>query len=55
MEDWRHPSDLAQRHAQDRGLGSRIGLEDTLVLPDGRPARGNAELVSHARQLETDR
>ncbi|MFJ3211717.1 3-keto-5-aminohexanoate cleavage protein [Streptomyces flaveolus] len=27
------------------GLATRIGLEDTLFLPDGRPARSNAELV----------
>jgi uncharacterized protein (DUF849 family) len=27
------------------GLATRIGLEDTLLLPDGRPARSNAELV----------
>ena len=29
-----------------RGYGMRIGFEDTLVLPDGRVARSNAELVS---------
>ena len=28
-----------------RGYGLRIGFEDTLVLPDGRVARSNAELV----------
>ncbi|MFF4589401.1 3-keto-5-aminohexanoate cleavage protein [Streptomyces sp. NPDC001388] len=27
------------------GLATRVGLEDTLVLPDGRRARSNAELV----------
>jgi uncharacterized protein (DUF849 family) len=32
-------------------LQARIGLEDTLVLPDGSPARGNAELVTVARVL----
>jgi uncharacterized protein (DUF849 family) len=31
-----------------RGYGVRIGLEDTLVLPDGRMARDNAELVIEA-------
>jgi uncharacterized protein (DUF849 family) len=31
-----------------RGYGVRIGLEDTLVLPDGRIARDNAELVAEA-------
>lgn len=30
------------------GLGRRIGLEDTLLLPDGRRARSNAELVAAA-------
>jgi uncharacterized protein (DUF849 family) len=28
------------------GLATRIGLEDTLVLPDGRPAGSNADLVA---------
>jgi uncharacterized protein (DUF849 family) len=31
-----------------RGLAGRIGLEDTLVLPDGSPAAGNADLVRAA-------
>ena len=30
------------------GLGTRIGLEDTLVLPDGQPAVSNAQLVAEA-------
>lgn len=30
------------------GLAARIGLEDTLLLPDGQPARSNAELVTAA-------
>jgi uncharacterized protein (DUF849 family) len=30
------------------GYATRIGLEDTLVLPDGRTARDNAELVAAA-------
>jgi uncharacterized protein (DUF849 family) len=30
------------------GWDVRVGLEDTLVLPDGRVARDNAELVSAA-------
>ncbi|MFD2764663.1 3-keto-5-aminohexanoate cleavage protein [Micromonospora eburnea] len=34
-----------------RGLDTRIGLEDTLVLPDGRPAPDNAVLVAAARSL----
>ncbi|MGA4842940.1 3-keto-5-aminohexanoate cleavage protein [Streptomyces sp. G45] len=37
--------------AARRGLASRVGLEDTLVLPDGRRARSNAELVSAALAL----
>jgi hypothetical protein len=36
------------------GLDIRIGLEDTLALPDGRRARDNADLVAlacdHARR-----
>ena len=31
-----------------RGYGVRIGLEDTLSLPDGSIARGNVELVAEA-------
>jgi uncharacterized protein (DUF849 family) len=31
-----------------RGYGVRIGLEDTLTLPDGSIARGNVELVAEA-------
>jgi uncharacterized protein (DUF849 family) len=34
--------------AVGRGHGIRTGLEDTTVLPDGRPARDNAELVRAA-------
>jgi uncharacterized protein (DUF849 family) len=33
------------------GLDVRVGLEDVLVLPDGRVAAGNAELVSAAMAL----
>jgi uncharacterized protein (DUF849 family) len=33
-----------------RGYDVRIGLEDTLRLPDGRIARDNAELVAAARE-----
>jgi len=35
-------------HAGVRGLQTRIGLEDTLLLPDGSIAPGNAELVAAA-------
>jgi uncharacterized protein (DUF849 family) len=31
-----------------RGSDVRIGLEDTLVMPDGRTARDNVELVTEA-------
>ncbi|HLW46840.1 MAG TPA: 3-keto-5-aminohexanoate cleavage protein [bacterium] len=34
--------------ALDRARDIRIGLEDTLYLPDGRRARGNADLVAEA-------
>jgi uncharacterized protein (DUF849 family) len=34
-----------------RGHGIRTGLEDTPVLPDGRPAPGNAALVSAAAAM----
>jgi uncharacterized protein (DUF849 family) len=34
-----------------RGRDVRIGLEDVLTLPDGRPASGNAELVATAVRL----
>jgi uncharacterized protein (DUF849 family) len=34
--------------AARRGYDMRIGLEDVLTLPDGRQAKGNAELVAEA-------
>ena len=34
--------------ARERGLDARIGLEDTLTLPDGAPAPDNASLVAAA-------
>ncbi|MFJ3673090.1 3-keto-5-aminohexanoate cleavage protein [Streptomyces sp. NPDC090106] len=39
------------RLARRLGLATRIGLEDTLFLPDGEPASSNAELVAAARAL----
>ena len=39
--------------AARRGLATRIGLEDVLVLPDGRPAPDNAALVRAARAAVT--
>ncbi len=38
--------------ALQRGYDTRIGLEDTLVLPSGSRTSGNAELVSVARELQ---
>ena len=38
-----------------RGLDTRIGLEDVLVLPDGSPATDNAALVAAARALGAGR
>jgi uncharacterized protein (DUF849 family) len=37
--------------AAKRGYDTRIGFEDTLRLPDGSPASGNAELVRTARDI----
>ena len=37
--------------AAREGLPTRIGLEDTLAGPDGRPASGNAELVRCALEM----
>jgi hypothetical protein len=36
------------RLAGERGLDTRIGLEDTLLLPDGSPAPDNEALVAAA-------
>jgi uncharacterized protein (DUF849 family) len=41
--------------ALDRGLAVRIGLEDTLRLPDGSVAPDNAALVAAARRLAEER
>jgi uncharacterized protein (DUF849 family) len=40
--------------AADAGIDVRVGLEDTLVLPDGSPAAGNAELVAAAVEMAQD-
>ncbi|MGZ8798137.1 MAG: 3-keto-5-aminohexanoate cleavage protein, partial [Thermoanaerobaculia bacterium] len=37
--------------AARRKWDTRVGLEDTLVLPDGSPARSNAQLVEAARSV----
>jgi uncharacterized protein (DUF849 family) len=39
------------RRAAARGHGIRTGLEDTPILPDGRVASGNGELVAAASLL----
>jgi uncharacterized protein (DUF849 family) len=39
------------RRAGSDGFDARIGLEDTLTLPDGTAASGNAELVRCALEL----
>lgn len=41
------------RLAGARGLDARIGLEDTLLLPDGSPAPSNAALATAARKILT--
>jgi uncharacterized protein (DUF849 family) len=41
------------RRALGRGHGIRTGLEDTTVLPDGRLAADNADLVQAAVRLAT--
>jgi uncharacterized protein (DUF849 family) len=41
----------ALRHAADRGLATRIGLEDTLELPDGTLAPDNRALVEAAVEI----
>jgi uncharacterized protein (DUF849 family) len=38
-------------HAGRHGLQTRIGMEDTLLMPDGATAPGNAALVSAAIEL----
>jgi uncharacterized protein (DUF849 family) len=42
------------RAAVTAGVDVRVGLEDVLVLPDGRVAAGNAELVEAALSLRDD-
>jgi uncharacterized protein (DUF849 family) len=41
---------VSERGAR-RGHGIRTGLEDTTVMPDGTPARDNAELVRESKRL----
>jgi len=39
------------RRGLERGHGIRTGLEDTTLLPDGKQARDNADLVAAAARL----
>jgi len=39
------------RRGLERGHGIRTGLEDITLLPDGKPARDNADLVAAAARL----
>jgi uncharacterized protein (DUF849 family) len=39
------------RRALERGHGIRTGLEDITMLPDGSPARDNADLVAAAARM----
>jgi len=39
------------RRALERGHGIRTGLEDITLLPDGKPARDNTDLVAAAARL----
>lgn len=40
------------RMAIRKGYQTRMGLEDTLTLPNGDKARSNMELIEHARQIK---
>jgi len=55
IEQVHHGDGLARwavnRRDLERGHGIRTGLEDTTVLPDGRPARDNAALVRAAAMI----
>jgi uncharacterized protein (DUF849 family) len=55
LEQVHHGYDRAcwavNRRALGRGHGIRTGLEDVVLLPDGRQARDNADLVAAAAQL----
>jgi uncharacterized protein (DUF849 family) len=55
LEQVHHGYDIAcwavNRRGLDRGHGIRTGLEDITLLPDGKPARDNADLVAAAARL----
>ncbi|MDP9344641.1 MAG: 3-keto-5-aminohexanoate cleavage protein [Actinomycetota bacterium] len=56
LEQVHHGDDLAgwavMRRAYERGYGTRAGIEDMTVLPDGSPAPDNAALVRAAVALQ---
>jgi uncharacterized protein (DUF849 family) len=43
------------QYALESGWDVRVGLEDTLLLPDGTLATGNAELVAVAVRMARER
>jgi uncharacterized protein (DUF849 family) len=55
LEQVHHGEGVASWAVNERGLarghGIRTGLEDTTVLPDGRPAEGNGELARVAAEM----
>jgi uncharacterized protein (DUF849 family) len=55
LEQVHHGYDIAcwgvNRRALERGHGIRTGFEDITLLPDGTPARDNADVVAAAAQL----
>jgi uncharacterized protein (DUF849 family) len=55
LEQVHHGYDIAcwavNRRALERGHGIRTGLEDVTVLPDGKQARDNADLVATCARL----
>jgi uncharacterized protein (DUF849 family) len=48
MNDWTWPLVV---DAFRRGHDTRVGFEDSILLPDGSPAQSNAELVRAAMEL----
>ncbi len=56
LEQVHHGEDLAcwavMRRAYARGYGTRAGIEDMIVMPDGSPAPDSAALVSAAVALQ---
>jgi uncharacterized protein (DUF849 family) len=50
MNDWTWP---LVRDAFRRGHDTRVGFEDSLLLPDGSTAASNADLVRAAVALRT--